>query len=288
MLCSTNWGQATPYRLWFSGNSLLVKQVALAAIVLLVISIWIRHGRRVKNLGKRHVFALFIGVSLLILTMTLCGVRNGVLIKPTYKLSNGGKVIALTFDDGSNSHTTPTILEILSHNDLHATFFVVGQRVKQHPEIVRRIIDEGHAVGNHSFSHKNLAWASPATVRSEIERCEEELYRVGIATTRLFRSPEGARSLLLESYLREHEYQLVTWSYSPKDWKSPSADEPYSRMVKGIKPLDIVLLHDISNTAIVLDKFINTMRSRGYVFITMVEPVSSVQADTFELNHRKN
>ena len=106
-------------------------------------------------------------------------------------LPPGSKKLALTYDDGPNDPHTLRLLEVLAKHEVHATFFLIGRYVKQRPDIARAIAQAGHAIGNHTFSHPNLIFASARQTRTELQECEQVLYDAVGQHSRIFRPPFG-------------------------------------------------------------------------------------------------
>ena len=123
-----------------------------------------------------------------------------------------GKQLALTYDDGPNDPDTPRLLDILAKHNVKATFFLIGRYVQQRPDIVRRIVAEGHEIGNHTFLHPVLSLCDGANVRGELMLCEKALKDVGITSVRFFRPPFGARRPATLRIAREIGYIPVMWS----------------------------------------------------------------------------
>ncbi len=197
--------------------------------------------------------------------------------------ASGGRV-ALTFDDGPVSPFTEQILEILSHRNVPATFFVCGKNVERFPHIVRRILAEGHALGNHTFSHPFLYFHSRSAIAMEIDRTQEEIEKVTGRRPTVFRPPFGARWFGLYSILRERGLRLVQWSNAGFDWKNgaKTAEEISRRALQNLGPGSIVLLHDgrrayppdvvnQSNTVKALPAIIDTARRAGLTFVPLSE-----------------
>jgi peptidoglycan/xylan/chitin deacetylase (PgdA/CDA1 family) len=121
------------------------------------------------------------------------------------------KEVALTFDDGPDDVWTPRILHILAQHDVKATFMCVGERIRQNPGVLRRIVREGHVVGNHSWDHPKLTKIPLAEVRTEIERTGNEIHRVIGARPRLFRPPYGALNADVIREVISLDYKIIFW-----------------------------------------------------------------------------
>jgi len=151
-------------------------------------------------------------------------------------------VAALTFDDGPHPVSTPRVLEILHRFGAKATFFMIGQKARKHPDIVRQVAEAGHAIGNHAFIHTNLT-----RIPSRLRRLKQLLActrTIAPYHVRLFRPPFGAhnRQILLDAMLLR--YKVILWSASAQDWKIQSAEAVAQKMIDRIKPGSIFLLHD--------------------------------------------
>jgi peptidoglycan/xylan/chitin deacetylase (PgdA/CDA1 family) len=158
--------------------------------------------------------------------------------------------LALTFDDGPNPAFTPRLLDALASHDVRATFFMVGSHAQAAPELVRRIVAEGHLIGNHSWSHANLALASAGRVREELARTSQTLEQIAGAPVRFFRPPFGARRPAVLRIARELGLEPVLWNAMTSDWKEPSADAIAERLTRTIDRLERrgwaanIVLHD--------------------------------------------
>ena len=162
--------------------------------------------------------------------------------------------LALTFDDGPNPAWTPRLLDLLSRRDVRATFFLVGNRAQSNPELVRQIADAGHLIGNHSWSHLNLALAPARRIEDQLSRSSDTLAQITGAPIRFFRPPFGARrpeTLRIASRLG---LIPVLWNAMTSDWKNPSADAIASRLINKIDRLyrfgqaANIVLHDGSHS----------------------------------------
>ena len=168
--------------------------------------------------------------------------------------------LALTFDDGPNPACTPRLLDILASHDVHATFFLLGSFAQQQPALVRRILAEGHLIGNHSWSHPNLAITPPRLVDEELTRTREVLQQIAGAPIGYFRPPYGARRPHVLRTARRLGMIPVTWNAMTNDWAEPSADATAGRLIGFIDRLEQrgraanIVLHDGNHRQIGADR----------------------------------
>lgn len=190
------------------------------------------------------------------------------------KLSPAQKLIALTFDDGPWPETTAQVLDILKKNNVIGTFFVVGQNVKHYPDLMKRIVAEGHAVGNHTWHHWYHAM-NPQTAAYEVENTTNLIYKTTGVRTALFRPPGGMMHNGVAAYARNSNYAIVMWSSDSVDYSRPSVPRLINNVFRAAKPGGIVLMHDgggnRSQTVQALPKIIETFRKQGYSFVTVSE-----------------
>jgi peptidoglycan/xylan/chitin deacetylase (PgdA/CDA1 family) len=164
--------------------------------------------------------------------------------------------LALTFDDGPNPAWTPRLLEVLASHDVQATFFLVGRYAQAEPGLVRRIVAAGHLIGNHSWSHPNLALASASRVREELARTSETLEEIAGAPVRFFRPPFGARRPVVFREAASLGMTPVLWNAMTSDWSEPSADKIAERLTRRIDRLQQrrqsanIVLHDGSHLSL--------------------------------------
>jgi peptidoglycan/xylan/chitin deacetylase (PgdA/CDA1 family)/GT2 family glycosyltransferase len=190
-------------------------------------------------------------------------------------------VIALTFDDGPSPYTAQ-VLDILARYEVKATFFVIGQKVEQHPDLARRIVAEGHVLGNHTYSHP--LWKMMGTsqqVERELDRGAEAIQAATGLQPTLFRPPHGWRSPWMITLAQRKGYQVVTWDISSGDWMAQSTTQAIiNRVVQKARPGAIILLHDGLNlqdnvsrqhTVEALPAIIEALQARGYRLVTIPE-----------------
>ncbi len=190
------------------------------------------------------------------------------------KLGQGKKVIALTFDDGPWPQTTLQVLDILKKNDIKGTFFVVGQNVKHYPEMVKQIVSEGHAIGNHTWHHW-YHYMNPQTAAYEVDRTTDIIYKTTGVKTSLFRPPGGIMTNGVANYARNSKYGIIMWSSDSIDYSRPSVAKLIHNVFREAKPGGIVLMHDgggnRSQTVQALPTIIENFRKQGYSFVTIPE-----------------
>ena len=195
-------------------------------------------------------------------------------------LHRGAKQLALTYDDGPNDPHTRRLLEVLAKHNVHATFFLIGRYVQQHPEITREVVKAGHVVGNHTFTHPLLTLKSAAEVRQELSACRAALQDAIGEPSNLFRPPFGGRRPAVLRIARELGLTPVMWNVTGYDWDAPPAAVIEHKVTKQIRGGDVILLHDgghkqmgadRSQTVVATDHLIAKYKSEGYEFVTIPE-----------------
>src|SRR5262245_44583816 len=156
----------------------------------------------------------------------------------------GERAISLTFDDGPNPDATPAILDALRARGVKATFFILGRHAERWPELVKRVADEGHAIGNHGYFHRKLHFKSPAYVRDDLTRGTTMIERASGATPALFRAPHGFRSPWVTAIASSLGQRTVGWSLGVWDSDRPGVDAIVRKTIDGTRPGSILLLHD--------------------------------------------
>ena len=192
--------------------------------------------------------------------------------------------MAITFDDGPGP-STAQMLDALAREDARATFFVLGRQADRHPELVRRIVEDGHQVASHGYDHGILIFRSPAHVADQLRRTEEAVARAAGdgAMTRLFRAPHGFRGPATALGARRAGYRVAAWTRGVFDTAEPGAAAIARRAVRALEPGAILLLHDADGwaperprqqTADALPEICRAARERGLGLVTIDELVS--------------
>lgn len=186
------------------------------------------------------------------------------------------KIVALTFDDGPTKNTG-TVLEMLDKLGVKATFFVTGSELKQNPEAGRMIVQAGHELGNHSYSHNRMVFKSQSFIKKEIEETDSLIRQAGYQGDILFRPPYGKKLLGLPYYLNKQHRKSIMWDIEPESYPEIGADT--NKIVKYVaektKPGSIILLHVMyESRAKSVDSItgvINELKAKGYQFVTVSE-----------------
>ena len=155
------------------------------------------------------------------------------------------KVLSLTFDDGPHPTGTPVLLDLLREFDITATFFLVGERARRWPELVRDILVEGHEIGNHSWSHADFWKCSKTRLLQELSRCQHELEQISGAPVRWMRPPYGHVIYTARAWARRHNSTIVLWDLLPPDY-NPASNLSRLKQVyqRHVRPGSVVCLHD--------------------------------------------
>lgn len=180
-------------------------------------------------------------------------------------------VLAMTFDDGPHPVNTPKLLDLLKQRNIKATFFVVGKNAQEYPQIIRRIIEEGHEIGNHTWTHASLTTRSDAQIRSELKMSEDALVAAAGYRPHLIRPPYGAINTRIKELMNaEFGYSTIMWSVDPNDWKRPGVSVVTSRLVNGAHKGAILLAHDIHAPTIqAMPSTFDQLLAKGYQFVTV-------------------
>lgn len=186
--------------------------------------------------------------------------------------------VALTFDDGPDNNYTVEMLDILKKHKVPATFFVIGSRCEMYPEVVKRMVKEGHVLANHTWSHPNLIKLSNKKALEELAATDKVIKSQGGYTPILFRSPYGSLDREKVELIREQGYKIIAWNVDSLDWKGLSAAEVKTNILENMQQGSIILQHsaggigeDLSGSVEALDDIIRVLKKDGYKFVTVHE-----------------
>ncbi|WP_378951149.1 polysaccharide deacetylase family protein [Pelosinus sp. sgz500959] len=220
--------------------------------------------------------------------LTLCAVlpENHVFGQVFFESQTNKKVVALTFDDGPYSPYTEQVLDVLKEYQVPATFFVVGQNVEKYPELVQRIVNEGHQLGNHTYHHVDLLKSDRKTIEEEIDHTNRVIKAAVGTTPHVVRPPHGFRDPVVMEIMAVRGLKVVEWSIMSRDWTNPGVDVIVDRTVAKVKNGSIILLHDgdgIDSRASRIQsveatrRIIQTLTAQGYQFVTVDEILAKTE-----------
>lgn len=211
--------------------------------------------------------------------------RAPALRNPDINLPNGGgnvgvshsrgrttlPYIAMTYDDGPHPQNTPRLLDMLRERNIKATFYVIGRSVNLYPHIVRRMVAEGHEIGNHTWTHRKLTALSDASVRVEMNRTRDAIVSACGVQPRTMRPPYGAlRQSQRQWIYKEYGYPTILWNVDPEDWKRPGLSVVTSRIVNSTRNGSIVLAHDLHKPTVdAMPATLDGLLRRGFKFVTV-------------------
>jgi peptidoglycan/xylan/chitin deacetylase (PgdA/CDA1 family) len=179
--------------------------------------------------------------------------------------------IAITFDDGPHIEFTPQILDVLKHYEAKATFFCIGKHTKNHPELVNRIISEGHIIGNHTFTHSNnFGFFKTEAVLDELRKTNATIQSITGLDVKLFRPPFGVTNPRMKKVLSSIQLQSIGWSIRSLDTTSKTEDSIIRKIQKNLKKGDVVLLHDTSAKSLkILEQLLEFMKEQQLKSVTI-------------------
>lgn len=185
------------------------------------------------------------------------------------------KCIALTFDDGPGKYAG-TLLDTLKKYDAKATFFLEGQYVKSRPQYVKRMVAEGHELGNHSYSHPDFTKSEPGTIRSEIQKTQDAVKKAAGVEPKLLRPPYGMADLQVSDIAAEFGMPMILWTAGSQDWSSKNVDAIQKQTLAVAKPNSIILMHDwVKQTVDGMPALIKTLQNKGYHLVTVSDVVKN-------------
>lgn len=175
--------------------------------------------------------------------------------------------VAITFDDGPNAEWTPKLLDGLAERGVKASFFVIGEKAEQNPQIIQRMYEEGHIVGNHTYSHVQLTRLSDSSACEEIRKTNEALYQITGVYPQYVRPPFGSWSENLECSI---DLFPVMWTIDTLDWTTKNADKVVNKAISQAKDNSIILLHDNYESSVdAALRIIDELTQKGYEFVTV-------------------
>lgn len=182
-----------------------------------------------------------------------------------------GNLVAMTFDDGPHPTLTPALLDMLKTRKIRATFYLIGRNAARYPDIVKRMVDEGHEIGNHSWSHPFLSRLGTRSLMRELDRTSDAVYKAVQRIPTTMRPPYGALTdRQARAIASDREMPTILWSVDPEDWRRPGSNVVANRIVNRSNPGAIILAHDIhSPTVRAMPSALDGLTDRGFEFATV-------------------
>ena len=190
------------------------------------------------------------------------------------------KCMALTFDDGPYPPYTGRLLDVLKEKKIHATFFLVGEQARLHPDLVRRMVDEGHTIGLHAFRHRDFLKLTEEEKEKDLQQGKEILQSITGKEPVYWRPPHGFRDSSVMKIASAKDLQVVNWSVIPRDWTGIDKQEIYNRVMDKAEDGAVVLLHDGDSplykasrqaTVDAVGPLIDSLREKGYHLVSLEE-----------------
>lgn len=223
--------------------------------------------KKVRRINSKYIIIGEAGLCLLLFFIYF--LRQSGIIQETMVLPQEEKKIALTFDDGPHPQFTEKLLDGLKERGVQATFFVTGEHAELHPDIIERMNEEGHIIGNHTYSHIQLTSGNREVYKAELIKTNQILSNITGEEVLYVRPPYGTWDKSFETELNMFP---VLWNVDPLDWCSDNASLVISRVLKDAEENDIILMHDYYETSVTAAlQIVDELQERGYTFVTVEE-----------------
>jgi len=221
---------------------------------------------------------IFFGLGMLFVFLLLLGTYK-LMNSRTYQLFGGlteqietnQKLVALTFDDGPTKNVSQ-ILPLLDKYNAKATFFLIGEEIEKHPEEAKKIVEAGHQIGNHTYSHNRMVFKTPSYIIEEIQKTDQLIQKAGYKGEIDFRPPNGKKLVGLPYYLNKHNRDTITWNIEPDSYYTNASDK-VNYVTENIKPGSIILMHpmydDTGNEIQAIEGVLQALSNEGYTFVTV-------------------
>ncbi|MDZ5607813.1 polysaccharide deacetylase family protein [Bacillus pseudomycoides] len=226
---------------------------------------------------KRIITSLIILITLLILLFGAYKLMNSrsyqLFGELTNRVETNQKVVALTFDDGPTKNVEQ-ILPLLDKYNAKATFFVIGNELEKNLQLGQTIVQSGHQLGNHTYSHNRMVLKTPSFIKDEIEKTNTLIRKTGYTDQIDFRPPNGKKLIGLPYYLNKQHIETITWDIEPDTYYVSTSDK-VDYVNTNVKPGSIILLHsmydDSGNALQTIEGILDSLSKKGYQFVTVNE-----------------
>ncbi|OZI10483.1 polysaccharide deacetylase [Bacillaceae bacterium SAS-127] len=221
-----------------------------------------------------------IGIGIIVVFVLMIGTYK-LMNSRTYQLFGGltnqvettQKVVALTFDDGPTKNTD-RILQLLNKYNVKATFFLIGEEIEKNFEETKKLVEAGHQIGNHTFSHQRMIFKAPSYIKEEIEKTDQLIQLAGYSEEIDFRPPNGKKLVGLPYYLNKHNRETITWNLEPDTYYTTPSDK-VTYVKEHIQPGSIILMHamynDTGKELQAIEGVLQALLNEGYTFVTVDE-----------------
>lgn len=226
------------------------------------------------HLERRVKIAVTAMITAIILTGSVVYVQAYHKLKPVYQVETDKKIVALTFDISWGNTTPMPVIDILEKNNVKCTFFLSGPWVKQYPEIVKRIKQDGHEIGSHGYRHINLSNLSKNEIKDEVMKAHRNIKDVAGVNANLIRTPNGDYNDQVIEGIHEVNYEAIQWSVDSLDWMNPGVTTIIDRVSKRVHPGAIILMHasdTCKQTPDALPTVLKNLKDQGYKLVTVSE-----------------
>lgn len=198
-------------------------------------------------------------------------IRSNIYIRVFHSKKTTEKIVALTFDDGPDTAETPRVLNVLKAHHLPACFFCIGSKVKGNEALLRRMIAEGHLIGNHTYTHSNLfPFFGLSRMKEELEQCRHELQQATGQEINLFRPPFGVTNPTIAKAIRQSGFTPIGWNIRTLDTRHPSTEKVLGRIRRQLRPGSVILLHDrMPQSAERLEQILAFLQQEGYTVVRL-------------------
>lgn len=223
--------------------------------------------KKVKRVNSNYIILGEVGLCLLLFFIYF--IRQAGVMTKTTAIPQDEKKIALTFDDGPHPQFTEELLDGLKERGVQATFFVTGEHAELHPDIIKRMSEEGHVIGNHTYSHIQLTSANRETFKQELIKTNQILEEITGEEVLYVRPPYGTWDKSFEAELNMFP---VLWNVDPLDWCSSDVSGVVRKVLKNSDENDIILMHDYYETSVKAAlQVVDELQKQGYTFVTVEE-----------------
>lgn len=249
---------------------------------------WVWNGRRLKKYMIIAIAAFFTAGILYVDQTQVPVFTSGEKPVAIYKVDSKEKQVALTFNISWGENKVMPILDILKEHEINnATFFISASWAERHPDIVERIVEDGHEIGSHGFQHKHYTEWEDEQIRKDIQTAHRIIQEVSGIVPKYLRPPNGTFDERVLKIAKEQNYDIIHWSINTNDWKNPGVDTIVHTVTKNVSNGDIILMHasdSVKQTEKALPLIIKNLKDNGYTFRSVSELLSGATVKPKEIN----